>query len=155
MTVNALYSTAAERPLDVKEVYIGWIMDALSCDGNSVAITTVAQPSIEGVILGAIFGLPKVHLHNPLLAYPEQRSHVPPIHRQDLWNQCPTATVDLISGGAVRVDTTLHLEETVDSYVLVDRGLIVEVIAHEKARQLIEFNTVLKNMWIEEDARHA
>ena len=27
------------------------------------------QPSIEDVILGAIPGLPKVHLHNPVLAY--------------------------------------------------------------------------------------
>ncbi len=27
------------------------------------------QPSIEDVVLGAIPGLPKVHLHNPVLAY--------------------------------------------------------------------------------------
>ncbi len=27
------------------------------------------QPSIEDIVLGAIPGLPKVHLHNPVLAY--------------------------------------------------------------------------------------
>jgi hydrogenase small subunit len=41
----------------------------LSCDGDSVSVTAATQPSIEDVILGAIPGLPKVHLHNPVLAY--------------------------------------------------------------------------------------
>ena len=41
----------------------------LGCDGDSVSITAATQPSIEDVILGAIPGLPKVHLHNPVLAY--------------------------------------------------------------------------------------
>src|SRR5262249_27213954 len=31
--------------------------------------TAAMQPSIEDVLLGAIPGLPKVHLHNPVLAY--------------------------------------------------------------------------------------
>ena len=34
-----------------------------------VALTAATQPSIEDVLLGAIPGLPKVHLHNPVLAY--------------------------------------------------------------------------------------
>ena len=42
---------------------------ASSCDGDSVSITAATQPSIEDVVLGAIPGLPKVHLHNPVLAY--------------------------------------------------------------------------------------
>ena len=41
----------------------------LGCDGDSVSITAATQPSIEDVMLGAIPGLPKVHLHNPVLAY--------------------------------------------------------------------------------------
>src|SRR5271163_1051002 len=40
----------------VKEVHILWI-------------TAATQPSIEDVLLGAIPGLPKVHLHNPVLAF--------------------------------------------------------------------------------------
>src|SRR5207245_4319733 len=32
-------------------------------------MTAATQPSIEELVLGAIPGLPKVHLHNPVLAY--------------------------------------------------------------------------------------
>jgi hydrogenase small subunit len=52
----------------VKEVHICWITAGLSCDGDSVSATAAEQPSIEDVILGAIPGLPKVFLHNPVLA---------------------------------------------------------------------------------------
>src|SRR6185312_10333152 len=31
--------------------------------------TAASQPSIEDIVMGAIPGLPKVHLHNPVLAY--------------------------------------------------------------------------------------
>ena len=41
----------------------------LGCDGDSVSITAATLPSIEDVVMGAIPGLPKVHLHNPVLAY--------------------------------------------------------------------------------------
>jgi hydrogenase small subunit len=53
----------------VKDVHILWITAGLGCDGDSVSITAAMQPSIEDVLLGAIPGLPKVHLHNPVLAY--------------------------------------------------------------------------------------
>ena len=59
----------ADRPPDVKEVHVVWITAGLGCDGDSVSITAATQPSIEDVVLGAIPGLPKVHLHNPVLAY--------------------------------------------------------------------------------------
>ena len=51
------------------ELHILWITAGLGCDGDSVSITAATQPSIEDVLLGAIPGLPKVHLHNPVLAY--------------------------------------------------------------------------------------
>jgi hydrogenase small subunit len=41
----------------------------MSCDGDSVSITAAMQPSIEDVVLGLVPGLPKVHLHNKVLAY--------------------------------------------------------------------------------------
>src|SRR6476469_10811974 len=53
----------------IDEVHILWITAGLGCDGGSVSITAATQPSIEDVVLGAIPGLPKVHLHNPVLAY--------------------------------------------------------------------------------------
>jgi hydrogenase small subunit len=59
----------ADRPPDVKEVHVVWMTTGLGCDGDSVSITAASQPSLEDLVLGAIPGLPKVHLHNPVLAY--------------------------------------------------------------------------------------
>jgi hydrogenase small subunit len=53
----------------VEAVHIVWITAGLGCDGDSVSITAASQPSLEDVILGAIPGLPRVYLHNPVLAY--------------------------------------------------------------------------------------
>lgn len=56
-----------KRAGGVEEVHILWISEGMSCDGDSVSITAAMQPSIEDVVLGAIPGLPKVHLHNKVL----------------------------------------------------------------------------------------
>lgn len=53
----------------LSHVHVVWITAGLSCDGDSVALTAATQPSIEDLVLGSIPGVPKVHLHNPLLAY--------------------------------------------------------------------------------------
>src|SRR6201981_2465066 len=53
----------------VAELHIVWITAGLGCDGDSVSVTAATQPSVEDVLLGAIPGLPAVHLHNPVLAY--------------------------------------------------------------------------------------
>ncbi len=63
------YGHKTQRSSPVPEVHILWITAGLGCDGDSVSITAATQPSIEDVLLGAIPGLPKVHLHNPVLAY--------------------------------------------------------------------------------------
>ena len=59
------YGRATQQPPAVKEVHILWITAGLGCDGDTVSITAATQPSIEEVVMGAIPGLPKVHLHNP------------------------------------------------------------------------------------------
>ena len=63
------YGRKTQRAPAVKEIHILWITAGLGCDGDTVSITAATQPSIEDVILGAIPGLPKVHLHNPVLAF--------------------------------------------------------------------------------------
>jgi hydrogenase small subunit len=65
----APYGRKTQREPAVKEVHVLWITAGLSCDGDSVSTTAASQPSIEDIVLGAIPGLPKVHLHNPVLAY--------------------------------------------------------------------------------------
>ena len=61
-------ATFEAKPSGVEEVHILWISEGMSCDGDSVSITAAGQPSIEDVLLGAIPGLPKVHLHNKVLS---------------------------------------------------------------------------------------
>src|SRR4051794_3438884 len=63
------YGRVTQKPSPVAEVHILWITAGLGCDGDSVSVTAAEQPSIEDILLGAIPGLPKVHLHNPVLAY--------------------------------------------------------------------------------------
>src|SRR5215813_4965156 len=53
----------------VKEVHNLWSPDGLGCDGDTVSTTAASQPSIEDIVMGAIPGLPRVHLHNRVLAY--------------------------------------------------------------------------------------
>jgi hydrogenase small subunit len=69
MAAETPYGRATQRPPAVKEVHVVWITAGLGCDGDSVSVTAATQPSIEDVLMGAIPGLPKVHLHNPVLAY--------------------------------------------------------------------------------------
>jgi hydrogenase small subunit len=65
----APYGRKTQKAPAVSEIHIVWITAGLGCDGDSVSITAATQPSVEDVLLGAIPGLPKVHLHNPVLAY--------------------------------------------------------------------------------------
>src|SRR5579883_1587391 len=63
------FPASIQRTPAVKEVHIIWITAGLSCDGDTISVTNAEQPSLEDVLLGAFPGLPKVHLHNPVLAY--------------------------------------------------------------------------------------
>jgi hydrogenase small subunit len=62
------YGRKTQHNPAIDEVHILWITAGLGCDGDTVSITAASEPSIEDVLLGAIPGLPKVHLHNPVLA---------------------------------------------------------------------------------------
>jgi hypothetical protein len=58
----APYGRKAQREPAVKEVHVLWTPDGLGCDGNTVSTTAATQPSLEDIVMGAIPGLPKVHL---------------------------------------------------------------------------------------------
>ncbi|MBV8528519.1 MAG: hydrogenase expression protein HypE, partial [Candidatus Dormibacteraeota bacterium] len=68
-TQAAPYGRKTQKDPAISDVHILWITAGLGCDGDSVSITAATQPSIEDVLLGAIPGLPRVHLYNPVLAY--------------------------------------------------------------------------------------
>jgi hydrogenase small subunit len=69
MPGEASYGKIAQPASEVPEVHILWITAGLSCDGDSISTTAASQPSIEDLVLGSLPGLPKVRLHNPVLAY--------------------------------------------------------------------------------------
>ncbi|MBW3540846.1 MAG: hydrogenase expression protein HypE [Planctomycetes bacterium] len=57
------------KPQPVEEMHILWLTAALGCDGDTISMTAATQPSLEDLVLGGIPGVPKVHFHNPVLAY--------------------------------------------------------------------------------------
>src|SRR6185312_8789553 len=65
----APYGRITQKEPLVKEVHVLWSPDGLGCDGDTISVTAATQPSIEDIVLGAIPGLPKVHLHNRVLDY--------------------------------------------------------------------------------------
>ncbi|MEP7145565.1 MAG: hydrogenase expression protein HypE [bacterium] len=53
----------------ITDIHIIWMTTGLSCDGDSVAMTGAVNPSLEDIALGALPGMPTVHIHNPVIAY--------------------------------------------------------------------------------------
>ena len=49
--------------------HVIWMTSGLSCDGDSVAMTSATNPSLEDIVRGIIPGMPRVVVHNPVLAY--------------------------------------------------------------------------------------
>ena len=49
--------------------HVIWMTTGLSCDGDSVAMTSATNPRLEDLIHGIIPGMPRVVIHNPVLAY--------------------------------------------------------------------------------------
>ena len=58
-----------------------WITAGLSCDGDSISVTAATQPSIEDLGLGGLPGIPRVKLHNPVLASACGADFLEPFHR--------------------------------------------------------------------------
>src|SRR5205085_6846014 len=65
----------------IQEIDVLWITAGLGCDGDTVSITAATQPSIEDIVLGAIPGIPKVKLHNPVLAYANGDDFLQPFYQ--------------------------------------------------------------------------
>lgn len=61
--------TARPQQPAVAAIDVVWITAGLGCDGDTIAMTAATNPSIEDLVLGSIPGIPRVNLHNPVLAY--------------------------------------------------------------------------------------
>src|SRR6201989_544225 len=58
-----------EATTEAITAHVLWITVGLSCEGDSVAMTAATNPSLEDIITGAIPGMPRVVVHNQVLAY--------------------------------------------------------------------------------------
>jgi hydrogenase small subunit len=50
-------------------VHVLWLTSGLGCDGDSVAMTSATNPSLEDLLHGVMPGMPRLAIYNPLLAY--------------------------------------------------------------------------------------
>ena len=108
-TETVPYGRKTQKPPAVSEVHIVWITAGLGCDGDSVSITAATQPSIEDVLLGAIPGLPKVHLHNPVLAYENGDDFL------KYWYLAEEGKLDPFVSGGGRIDPEREDQEEKDT----------------------------------------
>ena len=61
--------TPRQSQTEKQLVHVIWMTSGLSCDGESVALTSATSPSLEDLIRGTIPGMPGIVIYNPLLAY--------------------------------------------------------------------------------------
>ncbi len=50
-------------------VHVLWLTSGLGCDGDSVAMTSATNPSLEDLLHGVMPGMPRLAIYNPLLAF--------------------------------------------------------------------------------------
>jgi hydrogenase expression/formation protein HypC len=64
------------------------------------------------------------------------------------------AEAELVDGRIMQVNAGLQPDVQVGAHVLLDRGLIVEVIPADQVEEMLEFYTELTNLWSEQDVSH-
>ena len=57
------------RGPEQRAVSILWLTTGLGCDGDSIAMTSATNPSLEDLLRGFLPGMPPVILHNPVFAF--------------------------------------------------------------------------------------
>ena len=60
---------AEQKKTEAITAHVLWMTTGLSCEGDSVAMTSATNPSLEDIILQAIPGMPKVVVHNQVVDY--------------------------------------------------------------------------------------
>lgn len=58
-----------QKKTETITAHVIWMTTGLSCEGDSVAMTSATNPSLEDIIRGIIPGMPKVVIHNSVIAF--------------------------------------------------------------------------------------
>jgi hydrogenase small subunit len=61
--------TARQAQTERQIVHVIWMTSLLSCDGDSVAMTSATSPSLEDLLRGTIPGTPGIVIYNSVFAY--------------------------------------------------------------------------------------
>ncbi len=96
----------------LEAVHAFWFA-GMSCDGCSVAATGATSPSVEGLLLGAHPGLPRVILHHPVLNI-ESGAHYLRAHEDAIKGTLNAPYVIILEGSAS--DETLAMDVTPGGY---------------------------------------
>jgi hypothetical protein len=139
-------ATMRDKPdiIDQK-VHVLWINAGLSCDGDSVALTSATQPSIEDIALGVLPGLPQVAFHWPLIDYENGPVGV----RSQL--EATSEPVMVGDHAAPRAEVQAHFEAVLLSVIAADEKLF-EAIAAAHSRSTRDRRVMsLTGEWFKED----
>ncbi len=82
------YTRKTEQTSAVDVIDVLWLTAGLGCDGDTIAMTAATQPSIEDLVAGAIPGVPRMRLHNPVLAYENGNEFL------EVWHRAATGAID-------------------------------------------------------------
>ncbi|HYF27276.1 MAG TPA: hydrogenase expression protein HypE [Baekduia sp.] len=69
-----------QHEAEAQTVHVLWVTGGLGCDGESVAMTSATNPSLEDLLQGTIPGTPRIVLHNPVLAVATGEDFLQPFH---------------------------------------------------------------------------
>jgi hydrogenase small subunit len=67
--------------MSLSEMHVVWVTAGLGCDGDTIAMTAATNPSIEDLVGGVFPRVPRVILHNPVLAYENGDEFMRIMHR--------------------------------------------------------------------------
>ncbi len=69
LSMSSIEFAPKQKETEQVTAHVLWMTTGLSCEGDSVAMTAATNPSLEDIVQGIIPGMPKVVIHNQVIAY--------------------------------------------------------------------------------------
>ena len=71
---------ARHKKTEELTVHVLWLTSGLGCDGDTLAMTSATNPSVEELLRGAIPGAPRMIMHNHVLAFANGEEFMRPFY---------------------------------------------------------------------------
>src|SRR6201995_1634010 len=68
--------TPNQAATEAVTAHVLWVTVGQSCEGDSVAMTSATNPSLEDIIQGVIPGMPRVVIHNQVIAFETGQEYI-------------------------------------------------------------------------------